>query len=240
MLCPGAVALLLTRFLYREPVVPALSLRFRPSAWFVLAWLLPVAVSFAALGLNLVPVSAHYSATMRGLPSEMESYRASMSAGPIGPLWTTLLCGLLMGPTSNTLGGLGEELGWRGFLQRELAPLGFWRASALNGLLWGLCHVPLWLEGYGGSEHRFATLAAILAETLLLAPLLAYLKSRADSVLPCAIFHGTLGSTRLIAMAFVIGAGAWTLASIPLVLGVLCVALLAVLHAKSTAFNMSR
>jgi hypothetical protein len=48
---------------------------------------------------------------------------------PIGGL----LLGMLSGLTTNAFFGLGEEVGWRGLLQRKLAPLGFWPWSLLIG-----------------------------------------------------------------------------------------------------------
>jgi membrane protease YdiL (CAAX protease family) len=49
------------------------------------------------------------------------------------------------------LGGLaatfGEEYGWRGFLQRELSPLGLRKGVFLIGLVWGTWHIPIILSG---------------------------------------------------------------------------------------------
>ncbi|WP_221584870.1 CPBP family intramembrane glutamic endopeptidase [Microbacterium sp. G2-8] len=39
----------------------------------------------------------------------------------------------------------GEELGWRGYVQSTLAPLGFWRSSAIIGAFWAVWHLPLTL-----------------------------------------------------------------------------------------------
>lgn len=39
----------------------------------------------------------------------------------------------------------GEEVGWRGYVQSTLAPLGFWRSSAIIGAFWAIWHLPLTL-----------------------------------------------------------------------------------------------
>jgi hypothetical protein len=37
----------------------------------------------------------------------------------------------------------GEEIGWRGFAQTTLAPIGFWRASFAISAFWAFWHLPL-------------------------------------------------------------------------------------------------
>src|SRR5690348_8540018 len=69
MLVPGLVALVLTRWVFHEPVAATLALR-RPSLrWAVTAWLLAPAVMLLALGLALlVPgVAFSGSATLLGV-----------------------------------------------------------------------------------------------------------------------------------------------------------------------------
>ena len=72
---------------------------------------------------------------------------------PINPVVLALLVAPLAGFTINGLLAFGEELGWRGLLQQELAPLGFARASALIGAIWGLWHAPLILLGHNFPDH---------------------------------------------------------------------------------------
>jgi membrane protease YdiL (CAAX protease family) len=129
-----------------------------------------------------------------------------------------LLIGLALGPTLNAVGGLGEEIGWRGFLYKELGSLGFWRCSLVTGLLWALCHVPLLLEGYPDPRHPIAGGIGVIAFAILLAPVLHFLRWRSGSVVVCGILHGTMSSTRLISVAFVRDAGPWGNAAIPMAL----------------------
>jgi hypothetical protein len=55
---------------------------------------------------------------------------------------------LLVAPIVNSIFGLGEELGWRGYLLSRLMPLGKWKAYGLLGIIWGLWHAPLVLMGF--------------------------------------------------------------------------------------------
>ena len=102
---------------------------------------------------------------------------------------------MVAGATINAVAGFGEELGWRGFLQREWVSLGFWRSSWLVGLVWGLWHTPFLLHGYNYPGYRYAGILVMSLWTVLFAPLIAYVYFQAESVLAAAIMHGTLNGT---------------------------------------------
>ena len=58
-----------------------------------------------------------------------------ISAGMIGMM---VAFNLVLGP-------LGEELGWRGFMQEQLSPkFGWLLASIIVGVVWFIWHLPLW------------------------------------------------------------------------------------------------
>jgi uncharacterized protein len=218
MLCPALVAIGLQRFVYREPIARPLALLFRPTRWFLVAWLLPPVVMLAALGVSLLLPTAIYSGDMSGLPPEMASFKQQVVGLGVAPIVGMIVIGLVLGPTLNAIGGLGEEVGWRGFLYKELLPLGFWRSSTLTGIIWAAWHVPVLLEGYGDPQHPLASGIGLIAFALLLSPLLHALRSRSGSVVACGILHGTMSSSRLLSVAFVRDAGPWTHAAVPIVL----------------------
>ncbi len=228
MLCPALVALGLQRYVFREPIVAPLGLHFRPNRWFVLSWLLPPVVMVGALAFSLLLPGASYSAEMDGLPGEMASFKRQVLSMGLPPLAGMLLIGLALGPTFNAIGGLGEEIGWRGFLYKELTSLGFWQCSLVTGALWALWHVPLLFEGYPDPQHPVAGGVSVIAFAVLLAPILHFVRWRSGSVVACGILHGTMSSTRLISVAFVRDAGPWANAAIPLALLVANAALLAI------------
>ena len=84
--------------------------------------------------------------------------------------WTSLLIvfgyNLIQGP-------LGEELGWRGFVLKELlkrfTPL---KSAIIIGVFWGFWHTPLWLmSGYTGYQllqYIICFLGAIVAVSIII------------------------------------------------------------------------
>ena len=217
MLIPGLTALVFTRWIFREPVRRSLGLHLRPNRWWLAAWLLPPALMLLTLAVSLLVPGTSYDPTMSGLGERLgfsaaDTARLRAQIGFLGlpPLAGFLAQGLLLGPTLGIVGGLGEELAWRGLLHRELIPSGFWRCALVTGALWALWHVPLTLQGYGAPHHPLAGTAVAVVYTMLFAPLLTFIRLRAGSVIAPAIFHGTADATVLLTMALVAGGGELT------------------------------
>jgi hypothetical protein len=73
---------------------------------------------------------AHLSARSVHIESHHDTEtNAQVSARIQLSFWLALGQGLIAGATINAVAGFGEELGWRGFLYRELSFLGFWKSS---------------------------------------------------------------------------------------------------------------
>lgn len=65
----------------------------------------------------------------------------------------------VVGPMVNFLFGLGEEIGWRGFLLPRLIGLGRLKAYTILGVLWGLWHAPLIWTGFNYPGHPLGGIA---------------------------------------------------------------------------------
>lgn len=118
-----------------------------------------------------------------------------MATFPIHPIWIGLAQGLIAGITINAVAGFGEELGWRGFLQKELGYIGFWKSSALIGIIWGVWHAPIILQGHNYPQHPIVGVFMMIVFCLLLTPIFSYVRLKAKSVIAAAIIHGSLNAT---------------------------------------------
>jgi membrane protease YdiL (CAAX protease family) len=217
MLIPGLVALIFTRWILRAPVRKTLGLELRPNRWWLAAWLLPPVLMLLTLGASLLVPGTSYDPTMSGLVERLgftaaDGARLRSQIGFLGlpPLAGFLAQALIVGPTLGLVGGLGEELAWRGLLHHELMPAGFWRCTAITGVLWALWHVPLTLQGYGYPNHPLVGTLVAVVYILLFAPLLTFIRLRGRSVLAPAILHGTADGTVLLTLALVRGGGELT------------------------------
>lgn len=204
MFGPLAAAIIVQKAIYKEPVVGPLGVSFRLNRWFLVAWLLPPLIAIAIFGVSLLFPDVRYASDPMQIlerfrsamtPEQFERARAQAASLPLHPFWLALLQGLIAGATVNAVAGFGEELGWRGFLQGELSPLGFWKSSALIGLIWGFWHAPLILKGHNYPQHPVAGVFLMAAWCVLLAPLLGYVRLRAKSVMAAAVMHGTVNGT---------------------------------------------
>ena len=204
MFIPMGAAIVIQKLVCKEAVKKPLGISFKPNRWFLAAWLLPPIVAFATLGVSLLLPGVEYSPEMAGLferfestltPEQLEQMQAQVDASPIHPIWIGLLQGLVAGITINALVSFGEELGWRGFLQKELRHLGFWKSSAAIGLIWGIWHAPIILQGHNYPEHPLAGVLIMTLFTLLLSPIFSYVRLKANSVIAAAIIHGSLNAT---------------------------------------------
>jgi len=91
-------------------------------------------------------------------------------------------------------GGLGEELGWRGFalpaLEQRWSPL---IASVLIALLWLVWHVPAYLLDPGSQEIPFATFAAFLVAASVI--LTFVYDATGGELLPVVLLHASLNAS---------------------------------------------
>lgn len=203
MLVPAIVAWIVQRR-HGERVKGPLGIRWTWNRWFTISWLGTALVALLTVGVGLLLPDVRLDLSMTSLierlgaqltPEQLAQLREQAAHMPIHPFWLALIQGMIAGVTVNAVFAFGEELGWRGLLQREWAPMGFWRSSLLIGLVWGLWHAPLILKGHNYPQHPVAGVGMMVVFCLLLSPLFGYLRLRSGSVLAAAVAHGTLNGT---------------------------------------------
>jgi len=65
----------------------------------------------------------------------------------------------------------------------------------LIGIIWGIWHAPIILQGHNYPEHPKIGVFMMVIFTILLAPIFSYVRLKAKSVIAAAIIHGTLNAT---------------------------------------------
>jgi len=214
MFGPMISAIFVQKFIYKEALKKPLGVSFKLNRWFLVAWLLPPAIALVTLGVSLIFPGVEYSPEMTGLlerfkgvlpPERLQRMKDQIATFPVHPFWIALIQGLIVGPTVNAVAGFGEEVGWRGFLQRELGYMGFWRSSALIGLIWGIWHIPIILQGHNYPQHPVQGVFMMIIFCLLLAPVFSYIRIKANSVIASAIAHGSLNATAGVAIMVIKG-----------------------------------
>jgi membrane protease YdiL (CAAX protease family) len=92
-----------------------------------------------------------------------------------------------------TLGALGEETGWSGFLVPALASkFSYAKTSLLGGAVWALWHLPfLFYGGYHGATPRWYSFLCFATMMLGGEFLWVWVRLRSGSLWPCVVLHET-------------------------------------------------
>jgi membrane protease YdiL (CAAX protease family) len=137
-----------------------------PVIWYLLALLLPVAISLLRTGIEQL-------------------------AGVEGPV--TFQPVTTLSPIVFVLVA-GEEIGWRGFaLPRLLGRLGPWGASAMLGVLWALWHLPLFYMA-GMPQYGTPFMSYVPYLVALSVILTALVERTRGSVITATVFHGAVNT----------------------------------------------
>jgi uncharacterized protein len=213
MMVPMVAAIIVQRRVRLRPVA-ALGISFRLNRWWLVGWLAPLGITLAALGVSLLLPGIRFSPEMAGLfdrlrglvpDPKLAEMRSALKLLPVHPFWLLLGQGLFAGLTVNAVAGFGEELGWRGFLLPEFGRYGFWRSSWLVGLIWGIWHAPLVLEGLNYRAHPVAGVFMMTGWCLLLSPLFSYVMVKSRSVIAVSVMHGSFNAFTGLAVIMVAG-----------------------------------
>jgi membrane protease YdiL (CAAX protease family) len=185
MWCPATAAFLASLLTSR----PLSEIGWRLDArWILLGLVIPLgyaAVAYGAvwaLGLGAVPnhdFLARLQTRFGGSPGDAFAKFLGIQA----------TAGLLL----SCLAGLGEEIGWRGFLVPELSRrLSFAKTSLVSGLVWSAWHYPLLLfADYNGGAPKAWSLACFTVMVLGISFVFAASRLASGGVWPAVLLHGS-------------------------------------------------
>lgn len=220
MFCPLVSVLIIEKILYRNSLKETCGVKFNFNIWFLVAWILPLVLSFASFGVASLFPGVEFSATMEGfferlsktLPEDqVQQMRQQLESFPVNPLLFWVMQSLLAGATINAIAAFGEEVGWRGFLYNELVKkYNFWQVSGLTGFIWGLWHAPLVLQGHNYPSNPVLGVVWMIIFCILYSPIFNFVREKSNSVLACSILHGTLNATYGFSVLFLKGGTEFT------------------------------
>jgi membrane protease YdiL (CAAX protease family) len=208
--------------------------------YWLICWVAPALFAYLGMGVFFALFPQYYDPALSTARAVLEqSAAAAGQAQPTLDPWVVVvgqtLTALLIAPILNAIPILGEEFGWRAYLQPKLMPLGGRTAMLVMGIVWGLWHAPLIAMGHNyGTNYPGAPWLGILATVWLmfiLGTFLGWAVLRGGSVWPAVIGHGAFNGIAGIYVFFTQGTpntllgpsaagliGSWVLAVVALII----------------------
>jgi membrane protease YdiL (CAAX protease family) len=199
MLIPATVSFILIKVKYKEKLKD-FGLKFHFNGYWALAWILPLLITVCTILVSLLfkfgTLDLDYSAFFENLKVQMgeEAFNQAKEQMEKVGFFLILLIGLVSGTTINAVLAFGEEMGWRGFLFKELKPLGFWKSGIIIGVIWGFWHSPLILMGHNFPEHPYIGVLVMTVACIPLGILIQYVRAKTKTVFSAAVMHGVFNA----------------------------------------------
>lgn len=206
-----ALSVFLTRIITKESFYNhyiCFSLKDGSIKYYLLAWFLPAVLIIlgALLYFLIFPYQfdwdmSYYmgNVTKSGTVVTVEALRTTMIS--------QLITGVILGPVMNCITCFGEEWGWRGYLLPKLMssmPTGI--AILIDGIIWGLWHLPLIIAGknygFNYNGYPYAGIAMMILFCVTIGTLFSYLTIKTKSCIPSVIGHGALNSVASVGIVF--------------------------------------
>lgn len=209
--CPALATFIVRKWITREGF-DDLKLRLRSGRWllYVVAWLLPLVVvgGMAALGVSLG--LGHPDFTLAQAIAAQSVGRDLSAMQGLGFLIVpqVLLAALITTPIL-----FGEELGWRGFLQRRLFPEAPLLSSLATGVIWGVWHYPLIFRGYNYPDQPLLGAVLFTVFTVLASYIFDWFYRRSGSIWCNSLAHAATNTVGSLALLWLAGMGGPIVAS---------------------------
>ena len=159
MWVPGVAAIVM-RIFYREGLFSGLSWNpIKGWQWILLAAFIPLIIEILTISLSVVSGAAVLQEGFISIENEGISLQGiAMIFGAAAQPWyafvPNFILSFFVGVLFYSLAfALGEELGWRGYLQKEWAPANSLFAFLAIGIIWGWWHLPGILLGHNYPDY---------------------------------------------------------------------------------------
>lgn len=191
---PGLAAILVTLFVARKPFSTLRLNTLGPKRYYLWAWLLPVALTIVGGLVTLALGMAKLDLNFTMLRTAMESATGGAEVPVMAVVLSQILLGLTLGPLFNMLFTMGEELGWRGYLLPQLLPLGQWKAVLLSGVIWGVWHAPVIVQGHNYPGYPILGVFMMIVFCVLLGIIISWMYLNTKSPWVAALAHGSINA----------------------------------------------
>ncbi|MCX7956297.1 MAG: CPBP family intramembrane metalloprotease [Endomicrobia bacterium] len=215
MFCPFLSVMILQKVFFKEDINKSCAISFNLNSWFLLAWVLPLIVAFASMGVaTFFPgveinsdLDSFFERISRNLsPQQIEVMKKQFESYTINPIFVWISQYLITTITINALTAFGEEIGWRGYLFTELSKkYNFWVTSLIIGVIWGVWHIPLILQGHNYPNYPVLGVIWMIIFCLLYSPILSFIRKKSGSVIACSILHGGINASYGFSILFLKG-----------------------------------
>lgn len=174
----------------------------------LVAWLLPPAISLVAATLVLVLGQGQLNLSMASLIEKLAPEQRTFVAEQVARFGNLLpalvmLQSLVGGVIINAIPCLGEELGWRGYLQMRLERFGMAQAALLTGAIWGVWHVPIVAQGHNYPGQPVLGSLLFIVFCTVWGVILGWLRNASGSVLAAGLAHASINGPAAVTLLFV-------------------------------------
>ncbi len=177
--------------------------------YWIICWFAPSLLMFLGAAVFFALYPEYYDPSLSIMRKMLEAGGGLSQVDPWVVVINQTFVAILIAPLINALPILGEEFGWRAYLQPKLMPLGGRKAILSTGVIWGLWHWPVIAMGYNyGFNYPGSPWLGPIAMiwfTILFGTLIGWATLRAGSVWPAVIGHGALNGMAGIVTFFVQG-----------------------------------
>lgn len=217
MLVPGITAIVLIKCFWKEKLADY-GFSFKLNPFWLLAWAVPVLIAFGTLGVALLlrqgTFDPQLTAYLANLKAQMGADAFEKAAEPMKatlPYMGLIMVvqGIVAGTTINAVLAFGEEMGWRGLLQKLTEGLGFLPSALLIGVIWGIWHAPLILMGHNFPEAPVAGVFVMTGGCIFLGILMSYIRAKTKSVIAASVTHGVFNGLAGLAIVYIAGSNSF-------------------------------
>jgi uncharacterized protein len=190
LFAPALAAIIVRRWVSGEGFANA-GLRPNLNHWplYLLAWFLPLIITA-----GVVLLAYAFNLSLPDYTLQRGFVEVTGGAAPEGITFLPLLLAVVLSAPFMAPLMLGEEFGWRGYLQPRLFPGRPLLAAGATGVAWALWHLPLHLAGYHlyGSTPAVFAIPLLIIYSILLSIVFGWLQHRTGSVWAPALAHAAV------------------------------------------------